>query len=59
MRAKPEYYRPCHPGERVADLLKEAQQHNGIVAMKGEIVCIMPRLVAGWVRVNGGWKGRA
>lgn len=54
-----EYHRVCQPSERVADLLREAQQHGGIVAMKGEIICIMPRLIAGWTQVHGGWRRQA
>jgi len=47
------YFRPCQPDESMADIHAEAAENGAIVASKGDVVCIMPRLADGWVLVNG------
>lgn len=42
------YFRPCQPTELLADVMKEAEEHGCILAFKGHVTCIMPRLVEGW-----------
>lgn len=43
-----EYPRVCYPQERVADLLAEAKAHNCVLAFRGQVTCIMPKLIDGW-----------
>lgn len=47
------YFRPCKLDEKLDDVMKEAQEHHSIVAVRGSVFCIMPVLVDGWVKVPG------
>lgn len=46
------YFRPCQPSERLCDVAKEARSHGAVVAIKGAVTCIMPKLVEGWQLVG-------
>jgi len=50
------YFRVCSQRECQKALMLEAQQHGSILVTKGEVICIMPKLEAGWTRVCGGIK---
>ena len=50
------YFRPCKLNERLKDAVIEAKEHGSILAVRGSLFCIMPTLIAGWVKVNAGWK---
>lgn len=50
------YFRPCQLDEKLEDVAKEAIEHKSIVAMRGNLFCIMAVLIDGWVKVNVGWK---
>lgn len=47
------YFRPIQPEESMADVMAEADAHGSVVAMKGEVVYIMPKMVEGWMQIFG------
>jgi len=47
------YFRPCQLGECAKDALTEAAEHGSILALKGSVFCIMPKLVNGWTQIHG------
>lgn len=47
------YFRPIQPDESMADVMAEAEAHGSIVASKGEVVCIVPKLPEGWTQIFG------
>ena len=42
------YFRVCNEKENVANLLVEAKEHGSVLAFKGNVACIMPKLAEGW-----------
>lgn len=47
------YFRPIMPEESMRDVMEEAEVNGSVVAYRGEIVCIMPRLCEGWMQIFG------
>lgn len=47
------YFRPIQPDESMMSVMAEAEANGSIVASRGSVVCIMPKMVEGWQQIFG------